>query len=44
LALGEIDMRSGGLAAGGQRLAELAEDAKAKGFLLVAHKAATAAR
>jgi serine/threonine protein kinase/tetratricopeptide (TPR) repeat protein len=43
LALGEIDMRSGGLAAGGARLAALEKDAQAKGFLLIAHRAAAEA-
>ena len=39
LTLGEIAMRSGGLSAGGASLAELEQDARARGFLLIAHKA-----
>jgi tetratricopeptide (TPR) repeat protein/DNA-binding winged helix-turn-helix (wHTH) protein/TolB-like protein len=42
LRLGEIELRSGKTSAGGMRLEQLSKDAKAKGFLLVAHKADTA--
>jgi serine/threonine-protein kinase len=44
LALGEIQMKSGESAAGRAILAALEKDAKAKGFLLIAHKAASAIR
>jgi tetratricopeptide (TPR) repeat protein/TolB-like protein len=42
LALAEIEMKSGQTAAGGARLATIEADAKAKGYLLVARKAAIA--
>jgi len=44
LALGEIQMKSGEGAAGRAILAALEKEAKAKGFLLIAHKAASAIR
>jgi tetratricopeptide (TPR) repeat protein len=44
LALGEIEIKSGQAADGRARLASLERDASAKGFLLVARKAATAAK
>jgi hypothetical protein len=40
LALGEIEMKSGKTTAGRARLQTLERDAKARGFLLVARKAA----
>jgi hypothetical protein len=40
LALGEIEMKSGASDAGRARLAALEKDAQAKGFLLIARKAA----
>jgi len=42
LALGEIEMKSGNIAAGRRRLDDLEKDARARGFLLVARKAAAA--
>jgi hypothetical protein len=42
LALGETEMRSGQAVAGRSRLTALEKDATAKGFLLIAHKAAQA--
>ncbi len=42
LALGEIEMKSGRLASGQSRLRRLKQDAEAKGFLLIARKAAAA--
>jgi len=42
LALGELEIRSGNMAVGRARLATLEKDAKGKGFLLIARKAATA--
>lgn len=42
LALGEIEMKSGKAAAGRARLEALEKDATAKGFLLIARKAAAA--
>ena len=44
LALGEIEMKSGKTAAGRARLEQLEKDATAKGFLLIARKAAAAAK
>ncbi len=44
LVLGEIEMKSGHNATGSSRLAALEKDAHAKGFLLLAQKAATAAK
>ena len=44
LALGEIEMKSGPTGVGRARLAALEKDATAKGFLLIAHQAAAAAR
>lgn len=44
LALGQIEMKSGKTAAGRARLAALEKDAGAKGFLLIARKAAAAVR
>lgn len=44
LALGEIEMKSGQTAAVRARLAVLEKDARAKGFLLIARKAAAAAK
>jgi hypothetical protein len=41
-ALGEIEMKSGRAAAGRSRLTALGKDATAKGFLLIARKAAKA--
>jgi tetratricopeptide (TPR) repeat protein len=41
LALGELEIKSGNMAAGRARLATLEKDAKGKGFLLIARKAAT---
>ena len=43
LALGEIEMKSGKTASGVARLKSLENDASAKGFLLIAHKAKAAA-
>jgi tetratricopeptide (TPR) repeat protein len=42
LALGEIELRSGHAVAGRSRLIALEKDATARGFLLIAHKAAQA--
>jgi hypothetical protein len=42
LRLGEIELRSSKTNGGRARLQQLSKDAKAKGFLLVAHKADTA--
>jgi tetratricopeptide (TPR) repeat protein len=42
LALGEIEMKLGNAAAGHRRLNDLEKDARARGFLLIARKAATA--
>ena len=42
LALGEIEIKTGRVANGRARLAALERDAKAKGYLLIAHKAAIA--
>jgi len=42
LALGEIEMKSGRLASGRSRLRHLTQDAEAKGYLLIARKAAAA--
>jgi eukaryotic-like serine/threonine-protein kinase len=42
LALGEVEIRSGRVAAGKTRLTTLQKDAQAKGFLLIARKAAYA--
>src|SRR5580658_1498051 len=42
LALGELEIKSGNMAVGRARLATLEKDAKGKGFLLIARKAATA--
>ena len=42
LALGEIEMKSGNIAAGRRRLDDLEKDARGRGFLLVARKAAAA--
>ena len=42
LALGEVEIRSGRVAAGQTRLTTLQKDAQAKGFLLIARKAAHA--
>jgi len=44
LALGEIEMKSGQTAAARARLVALEKDASAKGFLLIARKAAAAAK
>jgi eukaryotic-like serine/threonine-protein kinase len=44
LVLGEIEMKSSQTAAGRARLAALEKDARAKGFLLIAGKAAAAAK
>ncbi len=44
LALGEIEMKSAQTAAGRARLEALEKDATAKGFLLIARKAALAKR
>lgn len=44
LALGEIEVKSGRAVAGPARLRTLAKDARAKGFLLIARKAASAAK
>ena len=44
LALGEIEMSSGKTAAGRVRLAALIKDARSRGFVLIAHKAAVAAK
>lgn len=44
LARGEIEMQSGEAAAGRAQLARLQHEAKAKGFLLIARKAAAAVR
>jgi tetratricopeptide (TPR) repeat protein len=44
LALGEIEMKSGKAAAGRARLQQLEKDATAQGFLLIARKAAAAAK
>ena len=44
LALGELEMKSGGTAAGRARLARLEKDASAKGYALIARKAHAAAR
>jgi len=42
LALGEVEMSAGDTSAGRARLKALEKDARAKGFLLIARKAATA--
>jgi eukaryotic-like serine/threonine-protein kinase len=42
LALGELEIKSGKVAAGRTRLTKLEKDAEGKGFLLIARKAATA--
>jgi tetratricopeptide (TPR) repeat protein/predicted Ser/Thr protein kinase len=42
LALGELEIASGKVAAGRARLTTLEKDAEGKGFLLIVHKAATA--
>ena len=42
LALGETEMKSGNLTAGRAELASLERDARVKGFLLIARKAAAA--
>jgi serine/threonine protein kinase/tetratricopeptide (TPR) repeat protein len=44
LALGEIEMKSGHIAAGRARLTALENDARAKGFLLIARKAAAVSK
>jgi tetratricopeptide (TPR) repeat protein len=44
LALGEIEVKSSQIAAGRARLTALEKDARAKGFLLIARKAAAAAK
>lgn len=44
LALGELEIKSGSVAAGRARLITLEEDAKSKGFLFIAHKATAAAK
>lgn len=44
LALGEVEMRSGEVAAGRARLAALEKDASSRGFGLIAQRAAAAAR
>jgi hypothetical protein len=44
LALAEIEMNSGQTTAGHVRLVELEKDARSRGFLLVARKAAAAAK
>ena len=42
LALGELEIKSGKVAAGRARLTTLEKDARSKGFLLIARKAAAA--
>jgi hypothetical protein len=44
LALGELEIRSGKTSAGHARLAALEKESRHKGFLLVARKAAVAAK
>jgi len=44
LALGELEVKSGKLAAGRTRLTTLQKDAEGKGFLLIARKAAAAVK
>jgi len=44
LALGEIEMQSGNPSAGRSRLDALEKDARVRGFLLIARKAAAASR